>query len=59
MQAYCTGCRKKVEVLSPVVVKSKNGVLRVKGFCPKRHKVSVFTNQNKSSGVLTREIGFP
>ena len=47
-KAFCTKCRKKVDVSSAEVVTMKNGVDAVKGFCPTcTTKVFCFLGRDK------------
>lgn len=54
MQAYCVTCRKKVDVKSHEIVKTKHNHARVKGVCSACGKgVSTFASSGKKAPVET------
>ena len=58
---YCVACKKKVDILNPEVVRTKNNKLRIKGVDQNGHKISKFISYNEASGsgLLGSLLGFP
>jgi len=61
LTGYCVACKKKVDILNPEVVSTKNNKLRIKGVDQNGHKISKFISYNEASGsgLLGSLLGFP